>query len=203
MEDGPTDNYTDEDEENTEDEDEDDDEDEDKEDEDEEEEDEEEEGVSKKTKKHKIRPWDVLVKIAAENLQDIFNETVEETLAGHQNKDIQDAEEMAYEELKPNYLSQLISRYKYMVWVTAALKEDPVQQRIMKTAKRLREEEDYDDDESMEYAIKKRNFLIERKLDEYDPPSYEGDGEQARTLSLPYKAPMNTLPYKPMNSKKM
>ena len=75
----------------------------------------------------------------------------------------------------------------------------------MKTAKRLREEEDYDDDESMQYAIKKRKFLIERKLDEYDPPSYEEDEEQARTLSLPYtcKAPMKTLPYKPMNSKIM
>ena len=108
---------------------------------------------------------------------------------------------MAYEELKPNYLSQLISRYKYMVGVTAALKKDPVHQRIMKTAKRLREE-DYDDDESMQYAIKKRKFLIERKLDEYDPLSYEEDEVQAQTLSLPYKAPMKTLPYKPINSKK-
>ena len=72
----------------------------------------------------------------------------------------------------------------------------------MKTAKMLREEEDYDDDESMQYAIKKRKFLIERKLDEYDPPCYEENEEQARTLSLPYKAPMNTLPYKPMNCKK-
>ena len=153
------------------------------------------------TKKYIIRLWDVLVNIAAENLQDTFNETVEETLAGHQNKDIQEAEEMAYEELKPNYLSQLISRYKYMVGVTAALKKDPVHQRIMKTAKRFREEEDYDDDESMQYAIKKRKFLIERKLDKYDPPSYEEDEEQARTLSLPCKAPKKTLPYKLMNSK--
>ena len=200
VENDPTDNSTDED---TEDEDEDDKEDEDEDDEDEEEEDEEQEDVSKKTKKHTIRPWDFLVNRAAENLQDTFNETVEETLAGHQNKDIQDAEEMTYEELKPNYLSQLISRYKYMVGVTAALKKDSVHQRMMKTAKRLREEEDYDDDESMQYAIKKRKFLIERKLDEYDPPSYEEDEEQARTLSLPYKTPMKTLPYKPMNSKRM
>ena len=133
--------------------------------------------------------------IAADNLQDTFNKTEEETLADHQNKDIQEAEEMAYEELKPNYLSQLISRYKYMVGMTAALKKDPVHQRIMITAKRLREEEDYDDDESMQYAIKKRKFLIERKLDEYDPPNYEEDEEQAQTQSLPNKPPMNTLPY--------
>ena len=73
-----------------------------------------------------------------------------------------------------------------MVGMTAALKKDPVHQRIMRTAKRLREEEDNDDAESMHYAIKKRKFLIERKLDEYDPPSYEGDEEQAQTQSLSY-----------------
>ena len=67
--------------------------------------------------------------------------------------------------------------------------------------KRLREEDDSDDDESMQYAIKKRKFLIERKLDEYDPPSYEEDEEHEQTQSLPYKAPMKTLPYKPINSK--
>ena len=44
-----------------------------------------------------------------------------------------------------------------MVGVTDTLKKDPVHQRIMKTAKRLREEEDYDDDESMQYAINKEN----------------------------------------------
>ena len=154
AEDGPTDNSTDKDEEDTEDEDEDDEE---EEDEAEEKEVEEEEDVSKKTKKHKIRPWDVLVSIAAVNLQDTFNETVEETLAEHQNKDTQEAEETAYEELKPNYLSQLNSRYKYMVGMTAALKKDPVHQRIMRTAKRLREEKDYDEDESMQYTIKKRD----------------------------------------------
>ena len=68
VKDGPTDNSTDEDEEDTDDGD--DEKDEDENDEDEEEEYEEEEDVSKKTKKHKIRPWDVLVNIAAENLQD-------------------------------------------------------------------------------------------------------------------------------------
>ena len=82
------------------------------------------------------------------------------------------------------------------------VKKDPVHERIMRTTKRLREEEDYDDDESMQYAIKKQKFLIERKLDEYDPSSYVEDEEQAQTQSLPYKAPMNTLPYKPSTVQK-
>ena len=70
-------------------------------------EDEDEEDIPRKKKKHKIRPWDVLVNIVAENVQDTFNETVDKTLAEHQNEDIQEAEEMAYEELKPSYLSEL------------------------------------------------------------------------------------------------
>ena len=101
---------------------------------------------------------------------------------------------MAYEELKPNYLSERISRYNNLVGMTAALKKDPVHQRITRTAKRLREDEDYDDDESMQDAIKRRKFLIERKLDDHDPPSYEEDEVQAHTSSLSYTGPMNTLP---------
>ena len=89
-----------------------------------------------------------------------------------------------------------------MIGMTASLRKDPVHQRIMRPVKRRREEGDCDDDESMEYAIQKRKFLIERKLDEYDPPSYEEDEEQAQTQPLPYKPPKNTLPYRPMNCKK-
>ena len=125
-------------------------EDENEEDEEEDKEDEEEEDIPRMKKKHKVRPWDVLVNVVAENLQDIFNETVEITVAEHQNKDIQEAEEMAYQELKPNQLSELIFRYKYLIGMTVVLKKDPVHQRITRTAKILREEEDYDADESMQ-----------------------------------------------------
>ena len=82
-------------------------------------------------------------------------------MAEHHNKDIQEAEEMAHEELKPNYISEHISSYKYLVGMTAALKKVPVHQRITRIAKGLREEEDYDDDESMQYAIKKQ--ILDRK----------------------------------------
>ena len=84
VEDSPTDKSTDEDEEDTEDEDEEKEEDED-ENEDEYEEDEDDEDIPRKKKKHELRAWDVLVNIAAENLQDTFNETVGEMLAEHQN----------------------------------------------------------------------------------------------------------------------
>ena len=46
-----------------------------------------------------------------------------------------------------------------MIGMTAALQKDPVHQRVMRTAKWLRKEEDHEDDESMQYAIKKKKIL--------------------------------------------
>ena len=98
---------------------------------------------------------------------------------------------MAYDELKQKYLSDFISRYKYVAEFSAALKKDPVNKKIVSTVKRLRDEENYDENESRKYAIKKRKFLIEKKMDDYDPPSYEETGEQ--TSALPYKTQRNSL----------
>ena len=93
-------------------------------------------------------------------MQDRFNETVEE----NSGTDIPEGEEITYDKLKPKYLSDLISHYKYVVEPSAALKKDPVNKRISRTSKRLREEEDYDKDESREYAIKKRKILLHSLL---------------------------------------
>ena len=93
------------------------------------------------------------------------------------DKDIPEAEDIAYDELKPKYLSDFISRYKYVAEFSAALKKDPVNKKIAGMAKRLRDEEDYDEDESRKYAIKKQKFLIEKKMDDNDPPSYEENAE--------------------------
>ena len=78
-----------------------------------------------------------------------------------------------------------------MAEFSAALKKDPVNKRIASTAKRLRDEEDYDEDESRKYAIKKRKFLIEKKMDDFDPPSYEEN--EAKTSALPYETQRKSL----------
>ena len=139
----------------------------------------------------KIRPWDMLMNITSENMQDRFNETVEKTLEEYPGTDKQKVEEIAYDKLKPKYLSDIISRYKYMSEFSAALKKDPVNKKIVSTAKRLRDEEDYDKDESRKYAIKKRKFLIKKMMDNYNLPSYEETEEQ--TSALPYKTQRNSL----------
>ena len=58
--------------------------------------------------------------------------------------------------------------------------------KITNTAKRLREKDAFDEDKSMKYAVKKRKFLFEKKLDEYDPPIYceeKEDGTMPAPLS--------------------
>ena len=60
------------------------------------------------------------------------------TLEEYPGTDLQKAEEIAYDELKPKYLSDVISRYKYMSEFSAALKKDPVNKKIAKTERRRR-----------------------------------------------------------------
>ena len=51
------------------------------------------------------------------------------------------------------------------------LKKGPIHKQIVATAKRLRYE-DYDLAESYAWALKKRKFLLERILDNYEMPKY-------------------------------
>ena len=70
------------------------------------------------------------MKYTRKQLQDTFNETVEVTLAGHPNMDKDEAVEIPYAELKPQYTKHMISNYKYLVGLADALKRDPVNRRI-------------------------------------------------------------------------
>ena len=80
-----------------------------------------------------------------DKLQDTFNETVEKALQENFSKDLHEAEEIAYDELKPKYLSEFVSRYKYLTELSAALRKDPVNKKIQEIAKRLGDAEDYDE----------------------------------------------------------
>ena len=93
------------------------------------------------------------------------------------NTDVESAEETAYEELKSKYRSSLIFKYQDLVALGSALRKDPVHKKVSSTAHRLRAEEDYDEEDAMQYAVKKRRYLLERKLDEYERPSFTVEKE--------------------------
>ena len=67
--------------------------------------------------------------ITTGKMQDRLNETVENTIEENQGMDMQEAEGISYDELKPRYLSHFISRYKYAVELPSALKKHPVNKR--------------------------------------------------------------------------
>ena len=52
------------------------------------------------------------------------------------------------------------------------MKKDPLHKKITDTAKRLRDEDDFDEDDALKYAIKKRRYLLDGNLEEFDPPTY-------------------------------
>ena len=62
----------------------------------------------------KIRPWDMLMNITSDNMQDRFNEAVEKTLEEYPGTDIQKAEEVAYDKPKPKYLRHYIPLQVYV-----------------------------------------------------------------------------------------
>lgn len=149
-------------------------------------------------KKGAVKPWNKILTTAHRHLQDDFNDNVKESLNEQPGMSVEEAEDMAYEELEPEYRSEFISNYKQLVRLGTALKRDPLHKKIMSTAKRLVDEEDYDDDEAMQYAIKKRRYLLQRKLDEYERPSYMSEEEETGlSFTLPTT---NTGPFIGSNS---
>ena len=52
------------------------------------------------------------------------------------------------------------------------MKKDPLHKKITDTGKRLRDEDDFDEDDALKYAIKKRRYLFEGKLEEFDSRTY-------------------------------
>ena len=97
--------------------------------------------------------------------------------------DTDEAEEVTFNKLEPRYRAEVIDRYKRFLKVSKAMKKDPLHKKITATAKRLRDDDEFDEDEALRYAIKKRRYLLDGKLEEYDPPSYSlGEDDESDSL---------------------
>ena len=126
-------------------------------------------------KKSKFDPWKTFVGGAHRYLQATFNEGVQHTVEKHPDMDTDEAEEVTFKKLEPRYRAEVIDRYQRFLKVSKAMKKDPLHKKITATAKRLRDDDEFDEDEALRYAIKKRRYLLDGKLEEYDPPSYSLD----------------------------
>ena len=123
-------------------------------------------------KKSKFDPWTFFVNGAHSILQDTFNEGVQHVIEKNPDIDTEEAEEETFNKLEPRYRAEAIGQYKAFLKLSNAMKKDPLHKKITDTAKRLRDEDEFDEDDALRYAIKKRRYLLDGKLEEFDPPTY-------------------------------
>ena len=126
-------------------------------------------------KKSKFDPWTFFVDGAHSILQDTFNEGVQHIIEKNPDMSTDEAEEVTFDKLEPRYRAEAIGQYKAFLKFSKAIKKDPLHKKITDTAKRLRDEDDFDEDDALKYAIKKRRYLLYGKLEEFDPPTYSLD----------------------------
>ena len=135
-------------------------------------------------------PWGVLIHEAAMELRTKHNELVQ----SFQNGGLSEigAKKQAFSEILPDLRKKLeniyLDRLKWMM----QMKRDPVHRKIMKTKDAFVDEDDFDPDEALTAAIKKRNFLLERLLEDRQdfPDSNEeddDDDDDDDNVSTPYE----------------
>ena len=108
-------------------------------------------------KKSKFDPWTFFVDGAHSILQDTFNEGVQHIIEKNQDMNTDEAEEVTFDKLEPRYRAEAIGQYKAFLKFSKAMKKDPLHKKITDTAKRLRDEDDFDEDDALKYAIKNKD----------------------------------------------
>ena len=131
-------------------------------------------------------PWGVLIHEAAMKLRRKHNELVQ----SFRNAGLSeiDAKKQAFSEILPDLRKKLGNIYlDRLKWMTQ-MKRDPVHRKIIKTKDAFVDEDDFDPDEALTAAIKKRKFLLERLLEDrqYFPDNNEDDDDDDNVFT-PYE----------------
>ena len=80
----------------------------------------------------------------------------------------EEAKKHVYDALMPDYTKELMQIYIKYLRLLKELQRDSTHWKILKTKKRLVEEEGYDGDESIHAAVNKRKYILERMLKHAD-----------------------------------
>ena len=132
-------------------------------------------------------PWNSLIDKTFENCQEEFEEKVEK-LMNRRGMDKTDAMHRAYEELKSSYRKSLIALLTKRVRWFNAMQADSVYKAIRRTAKELIDVDNYEREEGWKYAISKRKYLLDRILEDYEPPKLKlEDDEGSEDDETPHK----------------
>ena len=131
-------------------------------------------------------PWRALIHEATAELHTKHSELVQ-SFKNEGFSEI-DAKKQAFAAILPELRKEL--GYVYMdrlQWMTQ-LKRDPVHRKIMKTRDAFVAEDEFDPDEALVAAVKKRKFLLERMLQDrqHFPDEDDDDGDDEDNACVPY-----------------
>ncbi len=120
-------------------------------------------------------PWGDLVHEAAAELR-AKHDVVVQSFQNDGFSEI-DAKKQAFSEILPALRKELGNVYLDRLQWMSQMKSDPLHRKIMKTRDAFVDEDNFDPDEALTAAIKKRKFLLERMLEDRQYFSDSADDE--------------------------
>jgi len=72
-----------------------------------------------------------------------------------------EANQEAYRHVLPKLRRNILTNYIRKIVEARKLHEDPIHKKIMSTKRKLQEDEDYEYEEALKYAVKKRKYIIQ------------------------------------------
>ena len=110
-----------------------------------------------------IDPWTTLINDAASQVRDQYDDILQALLMeGH---DESEAKGEAFEKVLPIFQKELGDVYMDNLAWMKALKKDPIHKKIMATRDDYVNNNMFDPDEAIAAAVKKRKFLLKRRLE--------------------------------------
>ena len=122
--------------------------------------------------------WENLRTEVYANIHEKVEEDIEKTMETNE-VDKKTATKLVALQLLPSFRKSIYQLYYDKVCELKQMKKDSVHKRIMITKRRLIEEEDYEDDEALKYAIKRRKFLIQKASRLQDEDVFNDDDEDS------------------------
>ena len=115
------------------------------------------------SEKEDNNPWKVILNEVYQKMDPIRDASIDKIMQEDQITH-EEVTKHVYDALVPAYTKELMKVYKKYLKLLKGLQRDSTHRKIWKTMKRLKEEEGYAEDESIDAAVNERKFLLQRML---------------------------------------
>ena len=105
-------------------------------------------------------PWKRVITEAWDNIRPVYRKAYQSCLNKGDDKDT--ARDKAFSEVKTDLLNHVAYTFLDRLNWTKVMRKDRTYRKLKKSASVMPDREDFDDEEAMRYALRKRKFLLER-----------------------------------------